>query len=459
MRPILKLLVEKEIKNNLLSLRFMLAMVILVVIVLGSLYIRIEDYVQSRLDFEANTTGAREALRDGWWWPFQWSGMFVERPVEPLSVLVTGVERNPDPRARVFEKSRPLIRPVGSIDRNPLTTLTSPVDIMFITGIVMSLLVLVLSFDAVSGEYEAGTLKLLLSFPVPRSVLLFAKWLGGLITLSIPFVLSYLAVAIWILLSPKVGFAAQEWFAFLLIGAASLLYIAWMFSAALMVSCWFRNSAGAMCMLLFLWVLTVLIVPNVTPYIASGIVRVESVQSVQFKSLKTAKELQTEENKALEAIRKKYNVQRWWRHDKGWMEGIDVVADIHNRQRQASRAVADGREAKKVEQTALAHALARVSPFASYSHIVATLAWTGPDFGRHLLYGMREYEDRLRELTTAGMKEDLPYEPERIPYFRYTPPPVAKRFMMAYMDWLLLGVGTIIFFLGAYVSFVTKDIL
>ncbi len=452
-------LVQKEIKNNLLSLRFVLATIVVLVIVLGSLYIRLDDYLQSALDYRANVDGARESLREYWWWELQWDGMFVERPVQPLSVLVTGVERNPDPRVRLFEKGRPFIRPVGSIDRNPLTTLSGSVDIMFITGIVMSLLVLVLSFDAISGEREEGTLKLLLSFPIPRAVLLLGKWLGGIITLSIPFLLSYLCAAIWILLSSKMKFSGSEWLAFLLIGVASLLYIAWMFSASLLVSCWFRNSASSMCMLLFLWVLAVLVVPNVSPYIAAGLVPVESVQSVQFKSLKISKQLQEEENNGLAEIEKKYKVDRWWRHEKGWPEGIDLVADTHNRQRQATRAIADGREAKIHEQTALAHAIGRISPFTSYSYIVATLAWTGPDFGRHLMSVMREYEDRLREITTRGLKDNQAFEADAVPYFRYQPPPVARRFVMAFMDWVLLSAGTVVLFLGAYVSFVTREII
>ena len=455
----LKLLVEKEIKNNLLSLRFLMALTALLIIMLGSLYIRIDDYYQSQLDYQANVDGAREEQRDSWWWRFQWAGVFVERPVQPLSVLVTGVERNPDARARVFEKNRPLIRPIGSIDRNPLVALTCPVDLLFITGIVMSLLVLVLSFDAISGEQEQGTLKLLLSFPIPRSTLLFAKWLGGLISLSLPFVISCLGAAVWILLSSRIRFSADDWLAFGLMGAASLLYIAWMFSAALMVSCWFRTSAGAMCMLLFIWVLIVLVLPNVSPYLAGLFVRVESVQSIQFKSMKIAKESQTLEQNKLMELEQKYKVDRWWQGEASWYEGLDFIAVNQEKQRQAIRILVDGREAKKTEQTMLAQAIGRLSPFALYADIVSTLAWTGPDFGRNLIFQMREYEDRLAALTKVGLKEDLAFGPERIPYFHSALPPVARRFTMALFDWLLLGAGTVVFFLGAYVSFIRKDLL
>jgi len=119
----------------------------------------------------------------------------------------------------------------------------------------------------------------------------------------------------------------------------------------------------------------------------------------------------------------------------------------------------DNREAKIRKQTAVAYAIGRFSPFASYSRIVSTLAWTGPDFNSHLLSVMRAYEDRLGEVTLRGMRERIPYDVDWIPQFSYQAPPVPRRFMMALMDWILIASGTVVFFLAAYVSFVTREIV
>ncbi|NCC49791.1 MAG: hypothetical protein EOM20_01115 [Spartobacteria bacterium] len=452
-------LIEKELKNNLLSMRFVFSLAIVLLVMLGSIQVRMDDYVQSTLDSRANAAAERQTHRDTHFWRFQWTGMFLERPVLPLGILVTGTERNPDPRFRVFQKSKPIIRPSGSIDRNPLVTLSTPVDIMFITGVVMSLLVLVLSFDAVSGEREQGTLKLLLSFPVPRSVLIFAKWIGGILTLCIPFIIGYLCLAIWILLSGDVRFAASDWLVFLLIGLSSLLYIAWMFSAALLVSCWFRHAATSMCMLLLMWVLLVLVIPNISPYLAAAFSPVDSAQSVHFKSMKITKELQNEENQQLQELQKRHNVPRWWQEDNAWREGVELVARSHDRQRQGTRAIVDRRTAQIIRQTDLAHIIGRVSPFVSYANIVTTLAWTGPGFEQHLRLLMREYEDQLRRMTTDGLKDQVPFSADMLPHFRYTPPPVGARFAQTLVDWAVLLSGAVIFFLGAYVSFVTREII
>jgi len=455
------LLTKKELKNNLLSLRFILALAVVLIIMLGSLHIRIGDYEHSVLDYQANKTGERQRFRHEhmWWWGFQREGMFLERPVQPLSVLVTGVERNADSRTRIFEMQRPLVRSVGSIDRNPLLAIASPVDLMFITGIVMSLLVLVLSFDSISGEREDGTLKLLLSFPVPRATLILAKWVGGMLTLFIPFVVSYLCVAIWILLSRKIEFARQDWTAFCLIGVASLLYIGWMFSASLMVSTWFRHAATSMCALIFVWVAIVLVLPNMSPYIASSIVSVDSVQSVGFKSMKVSKEMIADLMKEYERIKKENKSRGWWQTDEGWQEGLRLTSEMHDKLRRATQTIADAREAGVSKQTDLARTIGRISPFMSYSRIVTTLAWTGPEFGRHLLVLMRGQEDLLRHITTEAMAQDLPFGPERIPYFTYNPPPVGRRFVMTLMDWIVLITGAAVFFLAAYVSFVKREIV
>lgn len=455
----LKALILKELQNNVLSMRFLFAFIIVVAIMLGSTSVLIDDYTNAALDYRANETASRHLIKDAEsWWSLQWDGVQVVRPLTPLQAFIVGAEHNQDPVAEVFDKSQPLIRFFGSLERNPLESMLPAVDIMFIVGVVLSLITLVLSFDMISGERADGTLKLLLSFPVPRSVLIFAKWMGGYITLSIPFLVGYLAIAIWFQLSSMVRLSSGEWLAFLGIGLASLLYIAWMFSASLLVSCWCRRSATAMSILLFFWVVLVLVVPNLTPYFAARAVPVESVQSVRFQGMKTAKEIQAKESEDLNALEEKYKVRRWWEGD-AWLEAIEIFTEGHNRQRQATRAVVDKREARVRKQTALAQSLGRISPLASYAQIVTALSWTGLDFERHLRTVMREYEDRIRVVVSDNMRDGHAFVPEKIPYFNYTPPSVGSRLAATLYDWAVLMTGTVVLFLGAFVSFVIRDVI
>jgi len=122
------ILIRKEIKNNLLSLPLLADRVLGHHVRLG-LYVRIDDMSSpprfsgpirptTRLDL-------RGAVR----------GHPVERYLcrtagSALSVIVTGVGRNPDGPGAVFQRLVRSFGPSVPIDRNPLTTpLQKPVDI------------------------------------------------------------------------------------------------------------------------------------------------------------------------------------------------------------------------------------------------------------------------------------------------------------------------------------------
>ncbi len=66
------------------------------------------------------------------------------------------------------------------------------IDWAFIIGYVLSLIALLFTFDAVTGERESGTLRLMLANSVPRHTVLIGKFLGALMSISIPFVLAVL---------------------------------------------------------------------------------------------------------------------------------------------------------------------------------------------------------------------------------------------------------------------------
>ena len=68
---------------------------------------------------------------------------------------------------------------------NPLLNKYEEINWSFIVIFVISLLALLLTFDAISGEREAHTLVLLLSNPVSRGQIFLAKWLSTLLVLAI----------------------------------------------------------------------------------------------------------------------------------------------------------------------------------------------------------------------------------------------------------------------------------
>ena len=66
------------------------------------------------------------------------------------------------------------------------------IDWVFIIALVLSFVAILFTFDAISGERERGTLRLTLSNSVSRGAVLFAKFLGAFLSISIPFLIGAL---------------------------------------------------------------------------------------------------------------------------------------------------------------------------------------------------------------------------------------------------------------------------
>ncbi|HPI77930.1 MAG TPA: ABC transporter permease subunit, partial [bacterium] len=181
-------LIRKEILDNLLSFRFVVSSVIVVLIMTLSVGILMQDYSNRRNNFNQNINAHYEHTKtyDNYL-ELMFSGIGVERPPAELQFFYAGVEKNPNRAAHVF----PFIKPSfsGELNVNPVFPLFPVVDLLFVVAIVMSLLAFVFSYDAVCGERENGTLKLLMSYSIPRDRIILAKWIGGYVTLIIPYLI------------------------------------------------------------------------------------------------------------------------------------------------------------------------------------------------------------------------------------------------------------------------------
>ena len=88
--------------------------------------------------------------------------------------------------------------PTGTVKADPLAVVV--VSLASLTIFLVPLIALLLSFDAIVGEHERGTLALLLSYPVARWQVVTGKVLGHVAILAIATVLGYGAAAgaIWV---------------------------------------------------------------------------------------------------------------------------------------------------------------------------------------------------------------------------------------------------------------------
>ena len=84
--------------------------------------------------------------------------------------------------------------PTGDIGVDRLTVAVASLTTLSVY--LVPLIALLLSFDAVAGEVERGTLALIATYPAPRAAILFGKLLAHVATLTIAIVIGFGAAAI-----------------------------------------------------------------------------------------------------------------------------------------------------------------------------------------------------------------------------------------------------------------------
>lgn len=275
-------LIKKELLDNLYSFKFHVSCVIVVALMLISALVMKQDYEARMSSYMENRRAYIDEMqgRDSYFM-LMFSGVGVDRPPSHLSLFYTGVEKNPNRKSVVFPFFKPEF--AGELNINPVFPLFPAVDLVFVVSIVMSLLAFVFTYNAITGERELGTLKLLMSYSVPRDKVILAKWIGGYVSLVIPFIAGVIVCSLVVLLSPKLKFDALDWGAFMVSVLVSMLFIAVMYSVGLFVSTLSRTSGTAISILLLIWVVFVLIIPNVSPFVVDQIKPIDSISEVMSR--------------------------------------------------------------------------------------------------------------------------------------------------------------------------------
>ncbi len=275
-------LIRKELLDNFLSFRFVISSVIVILIMTLSVGIMMQDYNSKRDSYlQSKNAYFKEAESRDNYLELMFSGIGAGRPTSELQFLYTGVEKNPNRSTVIFPFFKPSF--MGELNINPVFPLFPAVDLLFVVSIVLSLLAFVFSYDAVCGERENGTLKLLMSYSVPRDKIILAKWVGGYISLIIPYFFGIVLCSLLILINPGVKLSGQGWGALALSVLISLLFIGVMYSVGLFVSVRSKLSSTSISVLLFLWVIFVLIIPNAVPFLVDQIRPIDTPSQVMSR--------------------------------------------------------------------------------------------------------------------------------------------------------------------------------
>ena len=477
--------VKRELFEQVNSLRFALAMLLTVVLMLVNAVGHINEYKTRQSEYgqkvsaysarlEQNSNNLYKLVVDG-------PGELHKKP-SPLSFCAHGSENNlpkfasglsagwgmnpvidgkPYNVSGIWRLKYSGFPPIKAKDIFPVFL---KIDWILIISNVLSFLALVFTFDAISGEVEYGTLRLTLSNSVARRTVLTGKFLSCLISLGAVFTSGVLVNLLLLYLSGTLELNAQEWSRISSIFVVGLIYISVFIALGMLISALVNNAATSLVILLLIWVIWVILVPSMLGTIMSGlnlpsIRRGPSPVYFSRNGLEDRYIARGLEEEAPTRTRPPTPATLLW--GEFLNEEAREGARLHKAYLNA-----------QTHQIQIAREFNRISPTAIVEYAIESLAGTG--FQRHLdfLKNAERYADEFNDfLITADradpdslhvpfVKEGMSDKPvpfESIPKFQDRVR-IGDAFKGTMLDVMLLVLFFVVLFAMAHVSFQRKEI-
>jgi ABC-type transport system involved in multi-copper enzyme maturation permease subunit len=283
-RQLIRLIIRKELLDNFLSLKFSLGTIVCLLLVVLSCYVSTKDYENRLQDYQSAIQEAREK-------PDVIEPRIYRKP-EMLSIFSHGYERRLGNMVQISLSGDVPFQATGytnSPQEVQYRAEFASIDFAFVVQIVLSLLAIFLAYDAISGERQAGTLKLCLSNSLSRSAILLGKFTGGIFSLMIPLTLSMLLGLLISRLSPLVVFSGEDWLRIGGMWLSSALYLSAFFMLGVWVSCKTDHPATTLLVLLLIWTVLLVIFPNASVVLMDKLIPIPSERQMQERVADAAK--------------------------------------------------------------------------------------------------------------------------------------------------------------------------
>jgi ABC-type transport system involved in multi-copper enzyme maturation permease subunit len=491
-----KTMLIKEMHDTLVTWRFTLSSLLLITLIPLSFLVSLDDYRQRLAGYNEATSAYQKRSEGSVNANLRAEGY---RPPSPLSVFVSGIEPVMPTKAvtkRYYNLIGDNLASDGMVTvknetilDNPLSALFGSMDFLFNVDFVLSILAFLFTFTGIAGEKELGTLRQIIANPVNRWKVLLAKITGNFLMLMIPFITATLIGAIFLSISDVFPLADPHVaIGFLAIIGVSVLFLFSMVTLGTLISASCRTSLNAIITLLMVWVFFTLVVPRVSPIVAQQfhpvisknviIRRIESIRKECNDQVSShMNDIREQAVTALGLTMKEYH--DWESVDgkivyaigKEKRDAVDAEFEklmVPIREKNVERLTAEitaqqgAYDNAHAAQQRLAMQLSRISPVSCLTYILSAIASTGAnEVDRFTDEAERFQDDFLATIKSEksinpiiGGSTSLPV-PQMTGYHHAS---LAEAFGDTWVDLLLLGLYTILFFAGAFVAFLKYDV-
>jgi len=472
------LLLVKEISDHLKSLRFILTFVMATVLFIVSAALFIPDFRQQMSDYDQGRNelmtdlSNRANQRAGLFfvYSFNYNGPWVTKRPNHLSFISEGHDRN---LPNAFQPSAfRVYGPAKQVRSNILLWRSEVVDWALIVGIILSFAALVLAYDGVSGERENGTLRLGLSNAVSRFTVLFSKFLGALICLAAALTVGIVMNLIIVTGVGGIPLTAPDWIVVGLSFLLALLYISVFLMLGLFVSSITREAATSLVVGLLCWALFVIVIPRSGGFIATRISDLPTWSKAQLDAYSKEREARKEYEKDNPEIARAGMSGHWSPGEP--LERAFVMSDGWS-------VAFDGYRNGMIHQVELARKATLISPYTSFTMGLEILTESGITHYKEFFRQVQDYrltmrqqlvdlyplpmkwhdsDEKLRtEDTMAKFQKAIePIDFDSISKFEEKRAGLPVLINEALPYFLLLVLFNVLFFAGAFVSFLRYDV-
>jgi ABC-type transport system involved in multi-copper enzyme maturation permease subunit len=467
-----RLIVTKELREIIASTKFAVTFLVCSLLIILAFYVGARNYQVSMAQYEMAVAENLEQMKAHTDWRTIQNRIFL--PPQPLMALVTGISNDVGRNIRVVTRGE--LAPQDSrFNDDPVFAVFRFLDLDFIFQVVLSLFAILFVYNAVNGEKEQGTLRLTFTNAIPRDTYILGKVTGAFLALGVPLLIPIL---IGCLLLPLMGIpmTGDDWMRLSLIIVAGLLFLGAFSTLSLFVSTLTHRSSSSFLILLVAWIFAVLIIPRASVLLAGNMVDVISVDEISNQKIHQQYQAWEEEKKNLS------NFEGTAASGDNPQEILNelntFLSEMTDRQEEKRKILADRLEEQRNNEEAvqqrLAFGLARVSPASAFSLAATNLAGSSLELKNHYLEEARRYRDvyaRFQQeksegdggigmifIRKPGQPEPEPIDPGELPEFQYRQPPLKEVVQASVLDLGILAVFNIVFFAGAFVSFLRYDV-
>ena len=461
---------RKEILGNLLSLRFVLSLLLVILMFAVSAFVFVSQYTHQlnvyRGETNKNASAFHESTESLSNVAFHQQSIWKKPQV--LAFCADGFEQSLPGlfKVNIFEIQNPELKSQTSFLLGRFVN----IDWIFIISVILSFTALLLTYDSFCGEREAGTLRLVLAGSMPRYKVLLGKYLGAMLTLCIPLIIGLLIHLVILTSSSAIAFTSSQGLRILAFAFVSILYLSIFILLGMFISSRLANASNSMVILLLLWAGLVILTP------ALG--RIFSVASGEIPTGPELARKIRETGDQIWANREKYATDASIMDNDGRYVNPEATARFFNAVTESRNRVFEDYMNQMMAQVNAGRRYIRISPTAIYQSASETIVGTGVSRFWNLYQQLKRYRKTLKEFVLSADKMDpdshhalfdrqgdgrsyisqKPVDFSTVPTFQEKDLAIDQSLKLAIWDIGLLVMFNLVFFAAAFVSFLKYDV-